>query len=623
MSNFLEVLAARQIAAGSMIEPHLASAFEAQNHNLQMPNQHNDPFAEIMNQELEVLGSATAHTAQDWRETQPARLIGAQKFGTTPVDAVDLPTSPLVSQPETIQKMVASRQPESIQHAQHQRLSPDAQTTAIDDALAMPTAQARAYSASSETRGPAASEKFQVHPIVEESRGPAASEKRPVHEIVEEIRYQSASEKLQVHPMVEQTRYQSASDKPQVRPMVEEARGPAVSRSQNAANDHVFETQSQPEPVPLTAQQGQTKFAPKTSRQKTNHGLDVRTEPSRLEGETTSGLQAFSLPRRPVELPTNTTNTNTGIEYPEALENFQHLASPVQRLETPSTTSPTRVPQMPTVILQDSATAAIPARIGFEQSAVAVTNLTRPTPTRTDDTIQRVQQPARTLKPTRTDDTIQHVQQPAHAIPRTVSEQSEVAVTTPMRPAPTRPDATVQPVQQRGQQRVQQPARALKPTLHEPQPSEAHAGVDRPQHPSARTVPEPKPLTSNPQNLSARAVPELNPLTPKTQHPSARTVPEPNTLTPKPQHPRAANIATSNRNSRFLEPTLTAQPSPFSVEPSASSSIPASVERTVQITIGRLEVRLNSTAAAQPRASRTSKVIGLEDYLAQRSRTRS
>jgi hypothetical protein len=74
---------------------------------------------------------------------------------------------------------------------------------------------------------------------------------------------------------------------------------------------------------------------------------------------------------------------------------------------------------------------------------------------------------------------------------------------------------------------------------------------------------------------------------------------EPTNFTPKPvQH---------------LEPRLAADP-----EPLAQQNTPA-VQRTVRITIGRLEVRLqNPTAAAPVRAAKTANVMNLDEYLSRR-----
>jgi hypothetical protein len=89
------------------------------------------------------------------------------------------------------------------------------------------------------------------------------------------------------------------------------------------------------------------------------------------------------------------------------------------------------------------------------------------------------------------------------------------------------------------------------------------------------------------------------------------------TTTAQPEQPiTVRQPATSQRLGR-LEPAPAFR---HSIEMPNQPVMPTKTERTVQITIGRLEVRMNPAPTSQARQPVPSKVMGLEEYLAQRRR---
>jgi hypothetical protein len=126
-------------------------------------------------------------------------------------------------------------------------------------------------------------------------------------------------------------------------------------------------------------------------------------------------------------------------------------------------------------------------------------------------------------------------------------------------------------------------ARTAQPTLEPDAPE---------RRPSPQTAIEP--VTSQITHSEHRIETRIE----REQQHTIRTL-EPTSFTPKPvQH---------------LEPRLAADPEPIAQQHTQA------VQRTVRITIGRLEVRLqNPTAAAPVRAAKTANVMNLDEYLSRR-----
>jgi hypothetical protein len=126
----------------------------------------------------------------------------------------------------------------------------------------------------------------------------------------------------------------------------------------------------------------------------------------------------------------------------------------------------------------------------------------------------------------------------------------------------------------------------------------------------ATTPPAESDLSSRTMLERREQVPELKP-----RLPVAPAQVNPPAEHGSPQYSAVADLPATLR--RFIESRIKTQPQ--MATPAASSRPGGSSEPTIQVTIGRIEVRATHQQAPAARGRATSQVMGLEDYLRRRS----